>query len=149
MRAGTSERLERSPSATSNFRIAPRARGTRRERLPRRQRAWEFRAAALGRRDPSIRTRYLAEELGGQAPPCGAAPYQRRHPEQRPLAPPRLERDRSVAHGTGSCCPSTVPPSQSAPFHRKRCVLSAASCPAGSVCIDPRLGRPLPQASPV
>src|SRR6516164_2404436 len=126
MRAGTSARLERLPLATSNFRIAPRAQGTRRERLRRRQRAWEFRVAALGRRDPSIRTRYLAEELGGQAPPCGAAQYQRRHPEPLPLAPPRPEKDRSAAHDTGSYCPSAVPPFRSVPFHRKRCVLSVA-----------------------
>src|SRR5882724_572367 len=126
MRAGTSARSERSPSATSNFRIAPRARGTRRERLRRRQPAWEFRAAALGRRDPSTRTRFLAEEPGGQALPFGAARYQRRHLVQRPLAPPRLERDRSAARGTGSCCPSAVPPYQSAPFHRTCCELSVA-----------------------
>src|SRR5260370_23366084 len=123
MRAGTAARLERLPSATSNFRIARRAQGTRKERLRRRQRAWEFRVAALGRRGPSIRTRYLAEELGGQAPPCGAARYQRRHPEQRRLGPRRPEKDLSAALGTGSCCPSILPPSQSAPFRRTCCVL--------------------------
>src|SRR5882724_11417920 len=113
MRADTSARLERSPSATSNFRIAPRARGIRRERLHRRQQAWEFRVAALGRRDPSTRTRFLAGELGGQAPPCVEARYQRRHPELRLLAPPRLGKDRSVAHGTGSYCLSAVRPCRS------------------------------------
>src|SRR5882672_8041153 len=112
-RAGTWARLERLPSATSNFRIAPRARGTRRERPRRRQRAWEFRVAALERRDPSTRTRFLAGELGGQAPPCVEARYQRRHPELRLLAPPRLGKDRSVAHGTGSYCLSAVRPCRS------------------------------------
>src|SRR6476646_432413 len=125
MREGTWARLERWPSATSNFRIAPRARGTRRERLRRRQQAWEFRVAALGRRDRSTRTRCLAEESGGQAPPCAEARYQRRHPEQLPLAPLRRERDRSVAHGTGSYCLLAVPPCRSAPLHRNCCALSA------------------------
>src|SRR5262249_48644208 len=123
---GTSARLERLPLATSNFRIAPRAQGTRRERLRQRQPAWEFRAAALGRTGPSIRTRYLAEELGEQAPACGATRYQRRHPEQRRLGPRRPEKDRSAAHGTGSCRPSILPPSRSAPFHRTCCELSVA-----------------------
>src|SRR5215472_6801536 len=126
MRADTSARLKRLLSATSNFRSAPRARGRRREPLRRRQRAWEFRVAALERRDPSTRTRFLAGEPGGQAPPCGAAQYQRRHAEPLLLAPPRLEKDRSAVHGTGSYCPSAVPPFQSVPFHRKRCVLSVA-----------------------
>src|SRR5262249_24321897 len=138
-----SARLERLPSATSNFRIAPRAQGTRRERLRRRQRAWEFRVAALGRTGPSIRTRYLAEDLGGQAPPCGAARYQRRHPEQRRLVPRRPGKDRSAVPDTGSFCPSAVPLFQSVPFHRTCCELSVALCPVGCVYIDRRLARPL------
>src|SRR6266851_5798694 len=130
-RAGTSALSERSPSATSNFRIAPPALGTRRERLHRKQRAWEFRAVALGKRGPSTRTRFLAEELGGQAPPCGAELCRRRLPEQRPPAPPQLEKDRNEAHGTGSYCPSIARPFRPEPFHRTRCELSAARCPVG------------------
>src|SRR5215470_14445045 len=126
MPTGTSARLERLLSATSNFRSAPRARERRREPLRRRQRASEFHVAAPGRRGPSTRTRFLAGESGEQAPPCGAAPYQKRHREPLPLAPPRLEKDRSAVHDTGSYCPSAVPPFRSVPFHPKRCVLSVA-----------------------